>query len=210
MKKWYQKTWVIILFLIIFFPIGLVLTWLSKWNKCVKMAVTALFVLVFVIGSSNNVNNEQTSSQVEDVIPATEEIVSETEEESEEEVPEKTPEEIEIEYKTSCEVFDYKDLSRNPSNYENKQTVITGKVIQVSENAFGTVTLRVATKEAEYLGYTDDIYMVTYKQVESNRMLEDDIVTIWGMCEGVTTYTSVLGGKITVPSVKMEYYAINE
>lgn len=111
----------------------------------------------------------------------------------------------EEEYKALCEKFEYKDIARNPKEYENKNVIVTGKVIQVSEGWFNTVRLRVATK-----GYTDDVYLITYKQVESNRILEEDRVTIWGKCTGVTTYTSVLGDNITVPSVEMKYYEIHQ
>lgn len=111
----------------------------------------------------------------------------------------------EEEYKGLCEKFEYKDIARNPKEYENKNVIVTGKVIQVSEGWFNTVRLRVATK-----GYTDDVYLITYKQVESNRILEEDRVTIWGKCTGVTTYTSVLGDNITVPSVEMKYYEIHQ
>lgn len=47
--KWYQKTWAIILFLIIFFPVGLFLMWkYSNWNKVVKGIVTGLFCILII------------------------------------------------------------------------------------------------------------------------------------------------------------------
>ena len=188
----------------------------SKWNGVVKVIVSVFIAIIVIanLGESDNNNDHAVSSN------KTTEVVKEKEEVTTvkvEEVTEKaTTEEIteptltEDEYKALCEKFDYKDIARNPVNYENKNIVITGKVIQVSEGLFDNVRIRVATKESEYLGYTDDVYLVTYKQVESNRILEDDMVTIWGVCTGVTTYTSALGGNITVPSIEMKYYEINQ
>lgn len=45
-KKFYQKTWFIVVMLIFFFPVGLFLMWkFSDWNKIVKIVITGLFVL---------------------------------------------------------------------------------------------------------------------------------------------------------------------
>lgn len=64
--KWYQKTGVIILFLIIFFPIGLFLMWrYSNWNKTIKGIVTGFFVLALigniVTGGNNNSSTTNTA-----------------------------------------------------------------------------------------------------------------------------------------------------
>lgn len=42
-KKWYEKTWVIILFLLIFWPVGLFLMWrFADWSKTAKVVVTII------------------------------------------------------------------------------------------------------------------------------------------------------------------------
>lgn len=41
------------------------------------------------------------------------------------------------------------------------------------------------------------------------RILENDIVTFYGICEGTYTYESVLGSNITIPSVSALYMDIN-
>lgn len=195
-KKWYESNILIILLIIFLFPIGLFMMWkFSKWNKVLKIVITVFGSIIFLLSFGNNqsaptIKNEEPSKEVIQEIPVEEKEISEEE------------------YKASCEKFEYKLIARNPADYENKNVSISGKVIQVSEGLFDTVTLRIATKESEYGGYNDDIYMVTYKQVESNRILDDDMVAIWGLCDGVTTYKSVLGGNITVPSMEMKYYEI--
>ena len=45
--KWYATTWVAILFLVIFYPLGLYLMWrYTKWNKIIKGVVTGLFAII--------------------------------------------------------------------------------------------------------------------------------------------------------------------
>lgn len=52
-KRWYQSNFWIIFFLIVFFPVGLYLMWRhSKWNKVVKVLVTAFFVYAVVQSGS--------------------------------------------------------------------------------------------------------------------------------------------------------------
>ena len=70
--KIYEKNWFIILMLVLFFPVGLFLMWKkAKWNKTVKIIVTALIVVmaIFSNGSeeSKNVETKDTNAEVETV-----------------------------------------------------------------------------------------------------------------------------------------------
>ena len=70
--KIYEKNWFIILMLVLFFPVGLFLMWKNaKWNKTVKIIVTALIVVmaIFSNGSeeSKNVETKDTNAEVETV-----------------------------------------------------------------------------------------------------------------------------------------------
>ena len=50
-KKLYQKTWFIILLLVVFFPVGLFLMWkFSSWKTIVKIIVSAVVAIVVVTG----------------------------------------------------------------------------------------------------------------------------------------------------------------
>ena len=46
-------------------------------------------------------------------------------------------------------------------------------------------------------------------QLESDRILEDDIITIWGECDGLYSYESVLGSKESLPNIDVKYYSID-
>ena len=45
-KKWYDQTFWIVFFVILFWPVGIVLVWRSDWHVAVKIAVTAVLAIV--------------------------------------------------------------------------------------------------------------------------------------------------------------------
>lgn len=96
----------------------------------------------------------------------------------------------------------YEELARYPDSYKGSLYVFYGKVLQVSEGIFNT-TIR--------LEINDDINQVIYCEVpkdltESRRILEDDYVTMYGVYDGTTTYTTVLGTNMTVPKITVTQY----
>ena len=105
------------------------------------------------------------------------------------------------EYIQSCETVNYTDVERNPSQYKGKDILVKGKVIQVSEGLFNSITMRVDQGN-------DKIWYVTYQRSDEKepRILENDQLTFYGTCDGVETYRTVLGSSVTVPSIKAKYY----
>lgn len=64
-KKWYQKTWAAILFLFLFFPVGLYLMWkYTGWPKVAKWVITGFFGLM-VLGSAMGGNTKTASTTVQ-------------------------------------------------------------------------------------------------------------------------------------------------
>ena len=107
-------------------------------------------------------------------------------------------------YIAECVTVSYDDVARNPDNYDGEKVVLSGTVIQVSEDTLdlfstNSVDFRVET--------TDGIWYVSYNRPEGeSRILEGDYITCYGECDGVTTYISVLGGNVTVPKLIMKYH----
>jgi len=93
----------------------------------------------------------------------------------------------------------YKDLARNPENYNGTNVIYTGKVIQVQESG-KLVNLRVNVTKNTY-GYEDTIMIQYDKGIVSGRVLEDDIITFSGMSMGLLTYKTVIGAEMTIPQV---------
>ena len=53
-QKWYEKNVAIILFLIFFFPVGLLLMWkYSSWNKAVKIVISLFIGLAVIVNFSS-------------------------------------------------------------------------------------------------------------------------------------------------------------
>lgn len=86
----------------------------------------------------------------------------------------------------------------------NQKIVITGKVLQNSSSPSGR-TLRVVINN-DY----DKVVLVKILSSEYKSVLaEDDRVTIYGINEGLTTYTTVLGAENTIPGLKAVFYHRN-
>ena len=104
------------------------------------------------------------------------------------------------EYMNSCMTVKYSDVERNPQKYKGTLIKVTGKVIQVSEGWFNTVTLRVKQSDG-------DIWYITYTRSDDEpRIIENDKLTFYGKCTGVETYRNILGGNVTIPAMEAKYY----
>lgn len=102
------------------------------------------------------------------------------------------------------ELIDYQELSRNPSKYEGRYFKFSGRVLQAQDDS-GYFSLLILTGYDKVLeGYYDDLYRVmggTYCIEGGERILDDDIVTVYGMFAGVDSYETVRGNSNYVPLV---------
>lgn len=116
-------------------------------------------------------------------------------------------EDIKTYLKANCSTYTYEQIARYPDEHKGKLVVFTGSVFQVQE-LLGTTTLMVQyTKvDNEYFAYYEDNVYVDYKYKDGLKVLEGDIITLYGVLEGEKTYVSVLGQVINVPLIKV-YYA---
>lgn len=158
------------------------------------------FIFIGALGTSIREYNSEYSSDV-----------SYTHKETE---PTKSPEEVEQEFKDSCTTIDFADLSRNPDKYKGNNYKFTGEVIQVQEGWHNTVDLRINVTKEEYdsldiITWSDTIYATIEIPEGEDKILEDDVITFWGTCDGEYTYTAVLGNKISLPKIDIEYYELN-
>lgn len=116
-------------------------------------------------------------------------------------------------YIAKCDTIDYTSLSRNPSLYIGKDFTFTGEVIQVM-NEYNDVYLRVniTKKNYYYLNetYYEDTIMVHYQYSNSyeSKILEDDIITIYGQSVGLVSYESIVGSQVTIPAIDALYIDI--
>ncbi len=126
-----------------------------------------------------------------------------------------SPKKIKKNYIKKCKTIDFKTLSRNPEKQKGKNFKITGEVIQVQESWGDTVDLRInMTKETyDYIDdvtWTDTIFATVELADDEDRILEDDIITIYGECEGKYSYETVMGNTVTLPKINVKYFKINK
>lgn len=93
----------------------------------------------------------------------------------------------------------YKDLARNPKDYVGEKIKFKGKVVQVMEGD-GEVQIRLAVNG----DYDNIMYCAYNSSIVSSRVLEDDYITVMGVSTDLLTYTSTMGGEITIPSMLVE------
>lgn len=93
----------------------------------------------------------------------------------------------------------YDNLARTPDDYNGKKVKFYGKVVQVMEGD-GQVQIRLAVND-DY----DTILLGNYDStIVTSRVLEDDMITIYGTSVGLISYQSTMGGTITIPAVSIE------
>lgn len=176
-------------------------------NKAWIIGVTA-FVIVGAIATFGSTDNN--SKQNETKNNNTQVTTSKNANKEKKEETKKSKKENEKDFIKSCKTYKYKELARNPNKYKGKNLKFKGKVIQVQEGFFNQVNLRVNVTKDEY-GFWNDTIWVDYKYEDENesKLLENDIITLYGEFQGQKTYTSVLGAAITIPSVKAQYIKLN-
>lgn len=187
---------------------------MKKLKKSLAFITTISMLATLAACNSDNKDSSKEESTVETTAEITTEAVTEeetteapTEEITEPETTEETteaPTEINPEeYKSECQDISYSEIARDSNGLAGQYFTFTGKIIQVMD---GTYRMNVTVDE---WGIYNDTILFIYDTGDGDRILEDDIVTIWGQSLGLYTYTSVLGSEITVPAIDAKYISIN-
>lgn len=182
---------------------------MKRLKKSLAFIATIIMLGTLSACNSDNKDSSKEESTVETTAEITEEETTEasTEETTEPETTEETteaPTEINPEeYKSECQDISYSEIARDSNGLAGQYFTFTGKIIQVMD---GTYRMNVTVDE---WGIYNDTILFIYDTGDGDRILEDDIVTIWGQSLGLYTYTSVLGSEITVPAIDAKYISIN-
>lgn len=166
-----------------------------------------VLVLFIIIGSAGGGSEEETSvdGNEQTTVEAGVDVDATAEEQTDEETTAEEETTEQIDYRETCVAVGYKDIARMPDDYKGMDVYFSGQVIQVMESSFSnSVTYRINVTQDEY-GFWEDTVYVTYSLPDgAPRILEEDIVTFYGVCQGTYTYSAVLGNNITIPSVDAE------
>jgi hypothetical protein len=91
----------------------------------------------------------------------------------------------------------YEQIARTPDDFEGEKMQFTGEAIQVMESSTET-QIRLAVDG----DYDRIIYVgIDSDDLDGKRILEDDVLTVYGTSMGTLTYESTFGGEITIPSM---------
>lgn len=105
------------------------------------------------------------------------------------------PEISEDDYKAECQTVDYKELCRYPEKYEGTKIVVKVKVSQIIDANFSgsEKAWRTYTDNSGYGFYADDeYYMLDKRGGDAVKILEDDIITVYGEFTGLEEITRAL------------------
>ncbi len=98
----------------------------------------------------------------------------------------------------------YDDLARNPDDNKFENVTLSGTIIQVLEGSSSS-QYRLAVDD----DYNNIVLIDIPEKLLDSRVLEDDILTIYGESEGTVDYESTMGGNITVPFVSVDKFETN-
>ena len=179
-------------------------------SKQILLFSTIVVVLGIVIGiAAPSTNNDQkntltTSSTISDtgseLSDSTNSITSSFDLESS--LPSSENKEIDInEYSTE---ITYDELARNPEKNKGKKIILSGTIIQVIEGKdYSQYRLAVDGN------YDHIVFIEIPKSLLSSRILENDIIKIYGQSYGTIDYESTLSGNITVPAITVDKFEIS-
>jgi len=108
-----------------------------------------------------------------------------------------TPDDV----KAKAQSIAFDSLAREPSKYAGTPVTFTGKVIQAQDNS-RYAAYRVDVNKGEY-GIWKDTIFVDYRRSSDTepRILEGDIVRLYGNFKGLKSYKAIMGQTVTLPHV---------
>ena len=101
-------------------------------------------------------------------------------------------------YQAQCREIPYEEFARDSEAMKRQYFTFTGVIKQAMEGSY-----RLGVKNGS--SYSDIVYLDYEIPAGAERVLEGDFVTVWGVSEGLYTYTTVSDTEITVPRLDVGY-----
>lgn len=160
------------------------------------IAIIVLIVLSAIGGSGSGSDSSASSSKVTSTSAASS-------------VASVVPEISQDDYKAECQTVDYKELCRYPEKYEGAKIVAKVKVSQIIDANFSgsEKAWRTYTDNSGYGFYADDeYYMLDKRGGDAVKILEDDIITVYGEFTGLEKITRALTSTTDeLPRIEVKY-----
>lgn len=161
------------------------------------IAIIVLIVLSAIGGSSSSSDGSASSSTTKASASTASSVAS------------VVPEISEDDYKAECQTVDYKELCRYPEKYEGTKIVVKVKVSQIIDANFSgsEKAWRTYTDNSGYGFYADDeYYMLDKRGGDAVKILEDDIINVYGEFTGLEKTTRALTSTTDeLPRIEVKY-----
>lgn len=168
------------------------------------IAIIVLIVLSAIGGSGSSSDSSASSSKA----------TSKSSASTASSVASVVPEISEDDYKAECQTVDYKELCRYPEKYEGTKIVVKVKVSQIIDANFSgsEKAWRTYTDNSGYGFYADDeYYMLDKRGGDAVKILEDDIITVYGEFTGLEKITRALTSTTDeLPRIEVKYADLAE
>lgn len=194
----------------------LVVALLKKKNKKVSLIVLGISFIVMVLGAigvgvtapTETASKSSSESEIATSVSESAETDSSSDElddestfDSEFEEESSVPTEVNIaDYNTGVT---YDNLARNPEDTEGQKVTLSGEIAQVIEDEdFSQYRLAI---DGDY----DKMVLIQIpKELLTSRVLENDLITVYGESLGTIDYESTMGGQITIPAVNVDKFEV--
>lgn len=161
------------------------------------IAIIVLIVLSAIGGSSSSSDGSASSSTTKASASTASSVAS------------VVPEISEDDYKAECQTVDYKELCRYPEKYEGTKIVVKVKVSQIIDANFSgsEKAWRTYTDNSGYGFYADDeYYMLDKRGGDAVKILDDDIINVYGEFTGLEKITRALTSTTDeLPRIEVKY-----
>ena len=168
------------------------------------IAIIVLIVLSAIGGSGSSSDSSASSSKATSKASAS----------TASSVASVVPEISEDDYKAECQTVDYKELCRYPEKYEGTKIVVKVKVSQIIDANFSgsEKAWRTYTDNSGYGFYADDeYYMLDKRGGDAVKILDDDIIVVYGEFTGLEKITRALTSTTDeLPRIEVKYADLAE
>ena len=192
--------------------IMLIMNLIKKKPKKVGLIITCVSVILFIAGVAVSPSTSTTSStSASKTDKPTSEVAnsSSTESSDSEDVTfdseikeDSTPKEVNpADYNTG---ITYDTLARTPDEHIGNKVTLSGEIVQVIEGDDAS-QYRMAVDQ----DYDKMVLIEVPTDQLSSRILENDLITIYGVSQGTVNYESTIGGTITVPAITVDKFEVS-